>query len=85
LGQRGTDSFTKGGSCGGRHKSVLRQNLRYEQQEFDELADAAVDAIQGLSENDAKALKDALGTDTVRELAEHKFVRIAQAVTGLSR
>jgi len=44
-----------------------------------------VDAIQGLSENDAKALKDALGIDTVRELAEHKFVRIAQAVTGLSR
>jgi len=26
-----------------------------------------------------------LGIDTVRELAEHKFVRIAQAVTGLSR
>jgi hypothetical protein len=57
----------------------------YEQKEFAELADAPVDAIQGLSENDAKALKDALGIDTVRELAEHKFVCIAQAVTGLSR
>jgi hypothetical protein len=31
-----------------------------------------------------KALNEALGIDTVRELAEHKFVRIAQAVTGLS-
>lgn len=56
----------------------------YEQQEFNELADAPVDAIQGLSENDARALKDALGVDTVRELAEHKFIRIAQAVTALS-
>ena len=56
----------------------------YEQQEFSELADAPVDAIQGLSENDAKALKGALGIDTVRELAEHKFVRIAQAIVSLS-
>jgi hypothetical protein len=56
----------------------------YEQQEFSELAEAPVDAIQGLSENDAKVLKDALGIDTVRELAEHKFVRIAQAVVSLS-
>ena len=56
----------------------------YEQQEFNDLADAPVDAIQGLSENDAKALKDALGIDTVRELADHKFVRIAQAVVALS-
>ena len=56
----------------------------YEQQEFSELAEAPVDAIQGLSENDAKALKDAFGIDTVRELAEHKFVRIAQAVVSLS-
>jgi hypothetical protein len=56
----------------------------YEQQEFDNLADAPLAAIQGLSENDAKALKDALGIETVRELAEHKFVRIAQAVVALS-
>jgi len=56
----------------------------YEQQEFDKLADAPLDAIQGLSENDAKALKDALGIVTVRELAEHKFVRIALAVAALS-
>jgi hypothetical protein len=56
----------------------------YEQVPFDELADAPLEAIQGLSENDAKALKDALGIETVRELAEHKFVRIAQAVMALS-
>jgi hypothetical protein len=37
-----------------------------------------------LSQSDADALKQALGLDTVRELAEHKFVRIAQAVVSLS-
>jgi len=36
------------------------------QKEFAEVADAPVDNIQGLSENYAKALKDALGIDTVR-------------------
>ena len=56
----------------------------YEQQEFKELANAPVEAIQGLSESDADALKKALGIETVRDLAEHKFVRIAQAVKGLS-
>ncbi len=56
----------------------------YEQKEFNELADAPVDSIQGLSQSDAEALKQALGIDTVRELAEHKFVRIAQDVVTLS-
>jgi hypothetical protein len=56
----------------------------YEQQGFKELADAPVEAIQGLSESDADALKKALGIETVRDLAEHKFVRIAQGVTALS-
>ena len=58
---------------------------KFEQQEFNDLAEAPVDAIQGLSESDADALKQALGINTVRELAEHhKFVRIAQAVVALS-
>ncbi len=56
----------------------------YEQGEFNELADAPVEAIQGLSQSDAQALKQVLGIDTVRELAEHRFVRIAQAVVALS-
>ena len=57
----------------------------YEQQEFSQLADAPVDALEGLSEGDAKALKDAFGLDTVRELAENKFVRTALAVVALAR
>ena len=56
----------------------------YEQKEFDELADAPVDAIQGLSQSDAEALEQALNIKTIRDLAEHKFVRIAQAVVALS-
>ncbi len=58
---------------------------QYEQQDFAQLADAPVDAIAGLSKADADALKSALGIKTVRDLAENKFVRIAQAVVGLSK
>lgn len=57
---------------------------KYEQQEFDDLAEAPVDAIQGLSQSDADSLKQSLGIDTVRDLAENKFVLIAQAVVALS-
>jgi hypothetical protein len=58
---------------------------QYEQQEFSALADAPVDAISGLSQSDAQALKSALGIDTIRELAENKFVLIAQAVVALAK
>jgi hypothetical protein len=64
----------------------LRQFLdkTYESQEFAELADAPVDALQGLSKGDAEALQKALGIRTVRQLAENKFVRAAQAITLLA-
>ncbi len=51
---------------------------------FEELADCPVAALQGLSENAAQALKEAFGIDTVRELADNKFVRLAQAIVALS-
>src|ERR671932_1164091 len=56
----------------------------YEQKEFNELAEAPVDAIQGLSEGDAEKLQQAFNVKSVRDLAENKFVRIAQAVVALS-
>jgi len=64
----------------------LRQFLdkAYESKEFVELADAPVDALQGLSKGDAEALQKALGIRTVRQLAENKFVRAAQAITLLA-
>jgi hypothetical protein len=49
------------------------------------LADCAVAALQGLSEYDAQALKQAFGLDMVRELVENKFARIARAIIVLSR
>ena len=58
---------------------------KYEQMEFDEIADAPVDAISGLSKTDADALKAAFNIKTVRELAENKFVLTAQAVVALAK
>jgi hypothetical protein len=56
----------------------------YEQKEFNDLADAPVEAIQGLSEGDAEKLKEAFNIKTVRDLAENKFVRVVQAVVTIS-
>ncbi len=57
----------------------------YEQKEFGELADAPVEAIAGISKADAEALRQALNIRTIRDLAENKYVLIAQAVVGLLR
>lgn len=57
----------------------------YEQKEFKELADAPVIAIEGLSDADAEKLQQAFNIKTVRDLADNKFVRVAQAVVALSR
>ena len=57
----------------------------WEQKEFAELAEAPVGAIAGVSEADAEALRQTLGIKTIRDLAENKYVLIAQAVVALSR
>ncbi len=57
----------------------------YEQKEFSELVEAPVDAIAGLSQADAEALTKTLNIKTIRDLAENKYVLIAQAVVALSR
>lgn len=56
----------------------------YESMEFAELAEAPVEAIAGISEADAEALKKALNIKTIRQLAENKYVRWAQAITALA-
>lgn len=56
----------------------------FEQQDFSALADAPVHAIAGVSKSDAEALAQALNIKTIRDLAEHKSVRIAQAVVALA-
>ncbi len=58
---------------------------KYEQMDFDELADAPVDALEGLSAGDAEALQKAFNIKTIRQLAESKFVLRAQAITALAQ
>jgi pantoate kinase len=50
---------------------------------FAALADAPVTAL-GLSSSAADALKQALGVKSVRELADNKYVRRAQAIVNLA-
>ena len=56
----------------------------YEQKSFKELADAPVDALQGVSAGDAEKLKEAFNVKTIRDLANLKYVRWAQAITTLA-
>ena len=56
----------------------------YEQMNFSELAEAPVEALSGLSQGDAEALKKALNIRTISDLAQNKFVLTAQAVVALS-
>ena len=56
----------------------------YEEKSFADIAQAPVDALQGLSAGDAAALKQALGIETIADLAGNKFVKWAQAIVALS-
>ena len=57
---------------------------KYESKEFETLADKPVNAISGVSEGDAALLKKAFGIDTIRELADNKYVLVAQATLSLA-
>jgi hypothetical protein len=56
----------------------------YESKDFTELADAPVDALEGLSAADAEALRKAFNVKTIRDLAQNKFVLRAQAIVNLA-
>ncbi len=56
----------------------------YEKSSYQELAEAPISGIKGVSETDATDLKRALRTKTVGELATNKYVQIAQALTAFS-
>jgi len=56
----------------------------YETKSMAELADAPVDALQGVSEGDAQHLKDAFNIKTVRDLGTNKYFLWAQAITKLA-
>ena len=54
----------------------------HEQMDF---ADLPIDMLQGVSVGDAEALQKVFGVRTIRQLAEHRFVRAAQAITLLAK
>lgn len=49
-----------------------------------ELAEAPVSALKGVSEADADYLAKAFGIKTVRDFGTNKFFRAAQAIASLS-
>ena len=55
----------------------------FDSNEYEELGKKPVNVIAGISNNDAALLKRAFGVDSIQELAENKFVSIAQTITTL--
>ena len=56
----------------------------YETKTLKAIADAPVDAIQGVSEGDAKLLAEAFNIKTVRDLGTCKYFLWAQAISCLA-
>lgn len=57
----------------------------YETKSFEELAEAPVEALEGISKNDAELLAKAFNIHTIRDLAESKFVLRARAIVSLAK
>jgi len=53
---------------------------KYEKMSLKQLTGAPVDALQGLSENDAKILKEAFKVKTISDLGKLKYIKWAQAI-----
>jgi hypothetical protein len=56
----------------------------YESNSLDELLDAPVAALAGVSEGDAEHLAAAFGIRTVRDLGTSKYFTLAQALVALA-
>jgi hypothetical protein len=57
---------------------------KYEKMTLKEIAASPVDAIAGISEGDAKLLKEAFNVKTVADLAKLKYVNWAKAICALA-
>ena len=55
----------------------------WEDKSLSEILEAPVSALQGVSEGDADALRQAFNVKTVADLGRNKFFRAAQALTLL--
>lgn len=56
----------------------------FESKSLKEIADSPVSALQGLSEGDSELLLKAFNVKTIRDLANLKYVKWAQAIVTLS-
>ena len=56
----------------------------YEGKDLRDLVDAPVSALAGVSDGDAKALKDAFNIKTVGDLGRNKYFRTATALVELA-
>ncbi|AVT37687.1 hypothetical protein [Plantactinospora sp. BB1] len=56
----------------------------YQDKNLDELVDAPVAALAGVSDNDAKLLKDAFQITTIGDLGNNPYFRTAQAIVALA-
>ena len=52
--------------------------------EYEELRKKSVNVIAGIAKTDAALLKQTFGIDTIQELAENKFVCVAQTIMTLA-
>ncbi|WP_426998801.1 hypothetical protein [Pseudarthrobacter sp. N5] len=55
----------------------------YEDKSLSEILNASPSALAGVTDATAKALKDVLGIDTVRELGSNKFFAVAGVLVAL--
>lgn len=55
----------------------------YEDKSLKEILDASPAALAGVTDATAKALKDSLGIDTIRELGSNKFFAVAGVLVAL--
>jgi hypothetical protein len=56
----------------------------YQDKSLEEILDAPVEALAGVSENGGKLIRDALGVKTIGELGRNKYFRAAQALAALA-
>ncbi len=56
----------------------------FESKSLKEIADAPVDALEGVSAGDAELLAKAFGIKTIRDLGTNKYFLTAQAIVTLS-
>jgi predicted RecB family nuclease len=64
--------------------SVQVEDMTFESKPYQDLAKKPVSAISEISDNDAALLKRIFGIDTIEELAENKYVLIAQTTLAMA-